>query len=302
MKKLQALATISLAMALMLPIASYAERNINVTVDGKQITFPDATPYIDENNRVLIPIRAVADNMDAQTYWNEQEKLVTIKRLNNADNTKYDAVKLKIGEKTATVGKINAGDDTNTLTDTKEINLDTKANTKENRTYVPIRFVSDALNAYSVNWDGKTSTVKIVMLHNPDEAVDKDKDFFSRLVEVDKSVFPEEVRKKMLCGETSKYYTMDGKDVKLSASVYSDGGLFAYATLYNKSICDTAMFEYLVLTDGTWLKNTDIKMPDMLDIDNGDFKGKTIDKIMLNMHQHLILVDVPDTVIGNQTK
>lgn len=292
MKKLQALATISLAMALMLPIASYAERNINVTVDGKQITFPDATPYIDENNRVLIPIRAVADNMDAQTYWNEQEKLVTIKRLNNADNTKYDAVKLKIGEKTATVGKINAGDDTNTLTDTKEINLDTKANTKENRTYVPIRFVSDALNAYSVNWDGKTSTVKIVMLHNPDEAVDKDNDFFSRLVEVDKSVFPEEVRKEMLCGETSKYYTMDGKDVDVATTEQSVG--FAE---HNNYINKDAHGAYIVLTDGTWIKDNGIRQPNVVDYSNKNLNGKTIDKIVLNLNQHLILIDVPDTII-----
>lgn len=292
MKKLQALATISLAMALMLPVVSYAERNINVTVDGKQITFPDATPYIDENNRVLIPIRAVADNMDAQTYWNEQEKLVTIKRLNNADNTKYDAVKLKIGEKTATVGKINAGDDTNTLTDTKEINLDTKANTKENRTYVPIRFVSDALNAYSVNWDGKTSTVKIVMLHNPDEAVDKDKDFFSRLVEVDKSVFPEEVRKEMLCGETSKYYTMDGKDVDVATTEQSVG--FAE---HNNYINKDAHGAYIVLTDGTWIKDNGIRQPNVVDYSNKNLNCKTIDKIVLNLNQHLILIDVPDTII-----
>ena len=302
MKKLQALATISLAVALALPIVSYAERNINVTVDGKQITFPDATPYIDENNRVLIPIRAVADNMDAQTYWNEQEKLVTIKRLNNADNTKYDAVKLKIGEKTATVGKINAGDDTNTLTDTKEINLDTKANTKENRTYVPIRFVSDALNAYSVNWDGKTSTVKIVMLHNPDEAVDKDKDFFSRLVEVDKSVFPEEVRKEMLCGETSKYYTMDGKDVDVEAiKTDENSALISFAKNNDYLNKDVSCF-YAVLTDGTWLKDTSIHMPDGLLVDGQNLSGKKVDKIVLLLNQHLILLDVPDTVIGDQTK
>lgn len=295
MKKLQALATISLAMALMLPIASYAERNINVTVDGKQITFPDATPYIDENNRVLIPIRAVADNMDAQTYWNEQEKLVTIKRLNNADNTKYDAVKLKIGENTATVGKINAGDDTNTLTDTKEINLDTKANTKENRTYVPIRFVSDALNAYSVNWDGKTSTVKIVMLHNPDEAVDKDKDFFSRLVEVDKSVFPEEVRKETCCGETSKYYTMDGKDLNTMIT-----GTEKFTNIYidknGKAIHKDGHCWYALFTDGTWLKNDSLKMPTALSIDK-NLIGKTLDKVVINLNQHLILVDVPDTLV-----
>lgn len=295
MKKLQALATISLAMALMLPVVSYAERNINVTVDGKQITFPDATPYIDENNRVLIPIRAVADNMDAQTYFSEQEKLVTIKRLNNADNTKYDAVKLKIGENTATVGKINAGDDTNTLTDTKEINLDTKANTKENRTYVPIRFVSDALNAYSVNWDGKTSTVKIVMLHNPDEAVDKDKDFFSRLVEVDKSVFPEEVRKEMLCGETSKYYTMDGKDLN---TIITATEKFTDIQIYQK---DEAIHKdghcwYALFTDGTWLKNDSLKMPTALTIDK-NLIGKTLDKVVIGLNQHLILVDVPDTLV-----
>lgn len=294
MKKLQALATISLAMALMLPIVSYADRNINVTVDGKQVAFPDATPYIDENSRVLIPIRAVADNMDAQTYWNEQEKLVTIKRLNNADNTKYDAVKLKIGEKTATVGKINAGDETNTLTDTKEIHLDTKANTKENRTYVPIRFVSDALNAYSVNWDGKTSTVKIVMLHNPDEAVDKDKDFFSRLVEVDKSVFPEEVRKEMLCGETSKYYTMDGKD--LNTKITATKEFIDITVNSGKAINEDGHCFYALFTDGTWEKDDSIKMPNSLSIDK-NLIGKTLDKVVIVLNQHLILVDVPDTLV-----
>lgn len=117
-----------------------AAGNINVTVDGKTVTFPDAKPFIDENSRTLIPLRFVSEALGASVSWNEQKREVSITK----DNTK---IRVRIGDRNIVVGgRISA--------------MDTQAIIKESRTFVPLRFVAEALGA-KVQWDGNTRTVVI---------------------------------------------------------------------------------------------------------------------------------------------
>lgn len=114
--------------------------DIKVKVNGSFVSFPDAKPFVDENNRTLIPVRFVSEALGAKVEWDKSEQEVNI----NQDNKE---ITLKINEKRIVVnGNVSS--------------MDTVAIIKDSRTFVPIRFVAEALGA-TVNWISSTSTVDI---------------------------------------------------------------------------------------------------------------------------------------------
>ena len=56
----------------------FAEPDILVYVDGEQVTFPDQEPYIDDNNRTLVPVRFPAEEFGAAVDWIGPEQRVDI--------------------------------------------------------------------------------------------------------------------------------------------------------------------------------------------------------------------------------
>ena len=133
-----ALATVCMAQA----IPTMALDEIRVRVNGAQVSFPDGKPFIDENSRVLVPIRFVSQQLGAQVNWDSKTKKVTI-----VDGDKNAT--LTINSKQV---KVNGENKT----------LDTAAVVKNERTYVPLRFVGEAFGA-GVRWDNK---VRIVYIDN----------------------------------------------------------------------------------------------------------------------------------------
>ena len=125
MKKI---ATVILATVLLTSSFTYgayaSNRNVKVNVDNKEISFTEASPYIDSNGRVLVPLRFVSESIGAQVEW---------------DSVKKEAVIIKDG---------------------KEIKVGDEAVISSGRTMVPVRFVSEALGA-KVAWDKVTYTVVI---------------------------------------------------------------------------------------------------------------------------------------------
>ncbi|WP_249043499.1 copper amine oxidase N-terminal domain-containing protein [Paenibacillus faecis] len=120
--------------------ASNSPSFVGVVMDGQKIWFPDAQAFVDENNRTLVPVRFIAEQMGAKVGWEPKTMTVPIER----DDLH---IVLTIGDSTA-------------LVNGKEVVFDSKAITSGGRTFVPLRFVSEALGA-EVNWDSPTSTVFI---------------------------------------------------------------------------------------------------------------------------------------------
>lgn len=112
---------------------------LKVTFNGKLLKFTEdlGRPFIDENNRTLIPVRAISEALGHKVKWNSEDRIVSID----------DNVSLTIGKKFVMV-------------DGKKLEVDSAARIKNDRTYVPIRFVSEALG-YDVQWEGSTRTVII---------------------------------------------------------------------------------------------------------------------------------------------
>lgn len=105
---------------------------LSVRVNGMLVEFPDALPFIDSNNRTLIPVRAVAETLGCKVDWNGNTRTATC--------TKNGiSVAIAIGDQNLTVTKSGKK---------STVTMDTQAIISEDRTYVPIRYVAEALGAY----------------------------------------------------------------------------------------------------------------------------------------------------------
>lgn len=100
----------------------------------------DAVPQL-VNGRTMLPIRIVAEALDAEVIWSEEapDKVV----IKNGETT----IELTIG---AAVAFVNG----------EEIELDSPSFIENDRTYMPLRFISEALGA-KVDWDEATQKVTI---------------------------------------------------------------------------------------------------------------------------------------------
>ncbi len=110
-----------------------------------QIKTNDVAPKI-VNDRTMLPARFVAENLGADVSWDGDKELVTIKGKN-----------LKTGEDVTIL--IYIGSDI-AYVNGKEIKLDSAAFVENDRTYTPIRFISEELGA-SVEWVEKDKKVII---------------------------------------------------------------------------------------------------------------------------------------------
>ena len=108
------------------------DKALTISIDNKAVVFPDAQPFIDESGRTQVPVRALAEMLNCQVIWNEKTQGVTIIDAEGA------VVSIKIGESTM-------------YADGKIVEMDTSAKIINNRTYIPLRFVSEALG-FNVFW------------------------------------------------------------------------------------------------------------------------------------------------------
>jgi hypothetical protein len=130
---------LSLLMVLVMASSGFAaENSIRVLVDGTELQF-DAEPFM-ENSRTLVPVRALAEKLGFVVGWDEADQRVTL--------TKGETViQLWIGS-------------TKVVVNGKESQIDVAPTKVNDRTFVPVRFVSEQLGTY-VAWDNETQSVKV---------------------------------------------------------------------------------------------------------------------------------------------
>lgn len=143
-KIISAIAAASLASACAVP--ALAADDITVNLDGKAVSF-DVAPII-ENDRTLVPVRAIFEALGAQVEWDEATRTVI--------SAKGDRSCVLQIDNTAMFVSTTA--DGSTTTDTKT--LDVPAKIVDDRTLVPLRAISEAYDC-TVDWDGESRTVTI---------------------------------------------------------------------------------------------------------------------------------------------
>lgn len=99
-----------------------------IIVDNKQVVFPDAKPYYEENGVLMVPLRFIFEAAGADVTW--KNGIVTATRRDKK-------VRIKIGDKTAYVNG-----EPRVLPSAPEI--------KEKRTFLPLETVFKMLGAYVV--------------------------------------------------------------------------------------------------------------------------------------------------------
>lgn len=116
----------------------FADEPIKLLINGKYIS-SDANPVI-ENDRTLVPIRVISENLGIPVSWDNESKQITLKK----NNLNY----------VFEIGKNEYKKEDEILP------LDASPKIINNRTFVPIRVVAEIFEN-KVNWDGKTKTVII---------------------------------------------------------------------------------------------------------------------------------------------
>ncbi|HWP98777.1 MAG TPA: stalk domain-containing protein [Syntrophomonadaceae bacterium] len=139
MKRVAVILFLSLTLiASMACFVSAAEGPPVVVVNGQQLSL-DVAPVI-ENDRILVPLRAIFDALSVPVEWDSPTQTVTATK-------GRDHLILTIGSASA-------------YKNGQAMTLDTPASLVNDRTMVPLRFVSEALNA-KVAWDEDTQTATV---------------------------------------------------------------------------------------------------------------------------------------------
>lgn len=153
---------LAVLMAAMLVIpATAAEPAVTVTLDGVPVQWTDATPFIDENGRTMVPLRAVAEAMGLEVEWDDAAQIAWFSEIKEFSNrTTSDAIGFPIGKMecynvytdTYSNGKIDS------YTETSDMN--TAAVLKDGRTYAPLRYLAEFF-FFDVAWNEATFTVSL---------------------------------------------------------------------------------------------------------------------------------------------
>ena len=117
------------------------DAGISVTVNGVLVQWTDAAPFLDANNRTMVPLRAVAEALDLNVTWDAKTREAGFTR--GSKGIYFPVNKSVYYTEGGGVGS-----------------MDTAAVIVDDRTYAPIRYLAEYFG-YSVGWDGDTKTVLI---------------------------------------------------------------------------------------------------------------------------------------------
>lgn len=120
----------------------YAQSPIKLMIDGKEIKAePEA--FI-KNDRTLVPLRVIAEELDAVVTWDNDSRTVHISK---------DDMQVELAIDSHLIEYVNDTEKTYKLSDVAPL-------IKDDRTFVPIRLVSNALGV-GIEWNGERRTVVI---------------------------------------------------------------------------------------------------------------------------------------------
>ncbi|MBR0027982.1 MAG: copper amine oxidase N-terminal domain-containing protein, partial [Clostridia bacterium] len=125
---------------------------IHIIYNDKAVEYEDAKP-VNTDGRVMIPFRAALETMNADVDYDDATKTVTATK----------------GDTTITFELLDDTIYIDNNGEKSEITMDVPMLVEDGRTYVPVRFMSNALGM-DVGWNGDNETVIIM---DYDEYIDK---------------------------------------------------------------------------------------------------------------------------------
>jgi len=145
------------------PVVEETLPAIKIFIDGAEV-ISDVEPLI-INDRTLVPVRTVAGGLQYAVGWDGDTRTVTLER---------EQTSLKIGIDHDIIRKQYVEYDTETGMDvvkSEEVKADVPAQIINDRTYLPVRAVSEALDC-KVDWDGATRTIYITTVKTEEPKIE----------------------------------------------------------------------------------------------------------------------------------
>ncbi|MGI5950108.1 MAG: copper amine oxidase N-terminal domain-containing protein [Peptoniphilus sp.] len=180
-----------------------SDTKVNISINDVMQNIPEdmGRAYIDKNtDRVMVPARYISENLGS-----------TIRFSVSKDNKQgifiggiYNVIQLEIGSNVATISSTD-GKESNT----KE--LDAPAILYDGRTYVPIRFISEAMGM-EVDWDNNTVYIKGITEGGKKQREDLKKNSLVK----DSSVVEQDKKDNSLSSQETK---KDSDDIKIKGSI-----------------------------------------------------------------------------------
>ena len=236
MKKMKKKNVISKILLLLLILSSFifsgykTQKPIKIYINGQLIESDQPPLLID--NRTFVPIRVIAEDLGATVNYNKEDRIVTIRR----DKTN---ILLTIGDDIARISSD---------AETRPALLDAPAFLRNDRTYLPLRSISE-LFGMEVDWDGGKRAVYI-----------KEKSYLPDYINADNAL--EEVLERLkelgIFKNEKVYFEVDDYEMKLDGGSY-EGYL---VTLRKDNPIDENLTEmmgqYFINKKGTLLMEYDV--------------------------------------------
>ncbi|MGI6028727.1 MAG: copper amine oxidase N-terminal domain-containing protein [Candidatus Heteroscillospira sp.] len=200
--------------------------DINVMLRNQPFAFTDAEPEI-VNDRVMVPLRAVMENMGAQVEYDDAERTATITD----------------GDKSL---KFVLGSDKFTCTENGEesvIELDSVPYIKNGRVFVPVRYAAEALGCEAL-WDNEYRTAVLMDREDIVSEINENFTIANKVLAMDAGL-----------DLTKNYKTSANMDVKVTAfdSINGDktytGGMDVTVLQNSKSAKMTLKFDVQAVMD-----------------------------------------------------
>lgn len=121
---------------------AYAENNIKIVIDGKRIK-SDVDPYI-KNDRTLVPIRVISEELDSLVEWDGEKREVRISKEDMHLVLRIDSYLVEYTLDNETTYAL----------------MDVAPEISEDRTFVPLRLISNALGV-GIEWDSEERAVYV---------------------------------------------------------------------------------------------------------------------------------------------
>lgn len=239
------------AIVLMTSVA-LASNKITIRVNNQKI---DAQAFVDKNNRTLVPLRFIADNLSATTDWNQQTKTATVTQGDKVITLCIPCKKLTInGEETST---------------------DSYGLIQNNRIYVPLRLIAQAFGAnvgykkgvVDINTDGSMPNP------NPPKEEELPIPDSSKMKKLDPSILPPEATK--FRREGTPLYDGAGWNWNVQQPSHEKSNHEIFVLTYTKS---RARLYFIVTTDGKWIMASPSYNEAAFFF--GDYVGIEIDKVL----------------------
>lgn len=162
----------------MVSVVYAKDGGIPVKVNQKNVVFSDSAPFIDVNNRTLVPLRAIGEAMGLDVMWDNVAKAATFTKVYSMKNTPAANEESYVGKESLTFTidskdarirtyyypndyVVKGADDMNFTSDGwGTISMDTAAIIRGARTYAPVKYLAESFR-FDVEWNNADKTVEI---------------------------------------------------------------------------------------------------------------------------------------------